>query len=77
MLDDPDHNVHTITLMEVKNLIEMDRSLLDPCIEKIKGFENDPQEYIRDQAKHIIDIYEGRTVRELAADIEAQNKKIS
>ncbi|MFX0123847.1 MAG: hypothetical protein ACFFAE_09435 [Candidatus Hodarchaeota archaeon] len=77
LLDDPDHNVHTVTLMEIRNLGELDRSLLDPYIEKIKTLENDPQEYIRDQAKHIVDIYEGRTVREFAAVIDNQNKRIS
>ena len=77
LLDDPDHNVHTVTLMEIRNLGEMDRSLLDPYIEKIRSLEDDPQEYIRDQAKHIVDIYEGRTVREFAAAIDDQNKRIS
>ncbi|MFX1507047.1 MAG: hypothetical protein ACFFDC_13210 [Promethearchaeota archaeon] len=77
LLDDPDHNVHTVTLMEIRNLGEMDRFLLDPYIEKIRSLENDPQEYIRDQAKHIVDIYEGRTVREFAAAIDDQNKRIS
>lgn len=77
LLDDPDQNVHTVTLMEIRNLGEMDQSLLDPYIEKIRALEDDPQEYIRDQAKFIIDIYEGRTIRALSADIDAQNKKIS
>ena len=77
LLDDPDHNVHTVTLMEIRNLGDMDRSLLDPYIKKIRTLENDPQEYIRDQAKHIVDIYEGRTVREFAAAIDDQNKRIS
>ncbi|UCG00941.1 MAG: hypothetical protein JSW11_15155 [Candidatus Heimdallarchaeota archaeon] len=77
LLDDPDHNVHTVTLMEIRNLGEMDRSLLDPYIEKIRTLEDDPQEYIRDQAKYIVDIYEGRTVREFAAAIDDHNKRIS
>ncbi len=77
LLDDPDHNVHTVTLMEIRNLGEMDRSLLDPYIDKIKSLEDDPQEYIRDQAKHIVDIYEGRTVREFASAIDDQNIRIS
>ncbi|MHA2366475.1 MAG: hypothetical protein ACXAC7_21140 [Candidatus Hodarchaeales archaeon] len=75
-LEESDQNVLVQVLMQIKNLGELDRELLDPYIEKIQSFSDDPQQYVRDQAKSIIDYYEGRDLSSLMANFEDLNKEI-
>ncbi|MDH5647369.1 MAG: hypothetical protein OEZ01_15270, partial [Candidatus Heimdallarchaeota archaeon] len=41
-------------LSEFRNLAEMDKQLLEPYLDMIKEYENNPQENVRDQAKLIV-----------------------
>lgn len=77
LLDDSEKTVKMMILAEFRNLGEMDKTLLDPYMDKIRSYEEDPEQYVRDQANMIIDFYEGRTVRDLAGQIDEQNKKIA
>lgn len=63
-------------LSEFWNLAEIDRALLDPYVERIRNYESDAQEYVRDNAKRIIDYYERKDIRSLASTVEEQNAKI-
>lgn len=74
--DDPDQNIQLQVLLQVKNLGEMDRELLTPYIERVKSYVEDPQQYIRDTAKSIMDFYEGRDVSSLLAKMEELNKEM-
>lgn len=65
-----------MVLAEVRNLGELDPSLLETYIEEIKGFETHQQEGVRDQARMIVDLYEGRSLRTLELSIEEQNRRI-
>ena len=65
-----------IPLFQIKNLGEMERKLLDPYIEQIKPFTQDPQQYVRDQAKAIINYYEGKDLSSLMANFETLNKEV-
>ena len=76
LLKDADQNVAIMVLMEFRNLGELNRELLIPYMELIRGFENDPEETVRSQANLIVDYMEGRDVRSLAARIDEQNAKI-
>ncbi|RMG30411.1 MAG: hypothetical protein D6732_16280 [Methanobacteriota archaeon] len=66
-----------MVLAEIRNLGEMDTSLLDPYITEIKKLENHQQEGVRDQARMVVDLYEGRSLRTLELSIEEQNRRIS
>jgi hypothetical protein len=63
-------------LSEFRNLGEMKKEFLDPYIERIKSFESDPEEDVRAQARMIVDFYEGKDVRALAASIEDMNERV-
>lgn len=77
LLQTTDSGLIVTVLMEIRNLGEMNREILEPYMEVIQGLTDDPQEYVRDQALLIMDIWEGRDFRTLAAQIEEQNKKIA
>ncbi len=76
MLNDANDVSKGMILSEIRNLGEMDKKLLDKYIAIIEGFEDNPQEIIRDQAKMIMNFYRGIDVRSLANKIEDQNEKI-
>ena len=76
-LNTANDTMKAMILSEIRNLGEMNRELLDSYIDLIRNYENSPQESIRDQAKLIVDYYEGKDVRSLANAIEEQNKKIA
>ena len=76
LLKDADQNVAIMVLMEFYNLGEMNRELLEPYMDLIRGFAGDPEETVRGQADRIIDYMEGRDVRSLAAQIDEQNARI-
>ncbi|MFX0107129.1 MAG: hypothetical protein ACFE7R_02505 [Candidatus Hodarchaeota archaeon] len=69
-------NVAMMVLSEFRNLGEMNRELLEPYMDLIRGFSDDPEEGVRGQANLIIDFMEGRDLRSLAAQIEEQNALI-
>ncbi len=73
LLTDADQNVAIMVLSEFRNLGQMNRELLEPYMNLIRRYAEDPQQYVRDQANLIIDIMEGRDLRSLAAQIEEQN----
>ena len=75
-LDSNDQYVLAATLSEFKNIAGQNRELVLPYLEKIRAKENDPQEFVRDQAIAIIDYVEKRDARSLASRIEEQNAKI-
>ena len=64
-------------LAEVRNLGEGDTSLLDRYIDEIRSLESHQQEGVRDQARMIVDLYEGRSLRTLELSIEEQNQRIA
>ncbi|MHA2303002.1 MAG: hypothetical protein ACXACD_18810, partial [Candidatus Thorarchaeota archaeon] len=76
LLIDADQNVAVAVLSEFRNLGDMNRELLEPYIILIRGFTDDPQEYVREQANQIIDFVEGRDIHSLAAQIEEHKTKI-
>jgi hypothetical protein len=65
-----------LILSEFQNLGEMSKELLDPYISKIKQYEEDPEENVRAIARQIVDYYEGKDVRSLAASIDDMNEKV-
>ena len=73
LLKDADQNLAIMVLSEFRNLGQMNSELLEPYIDIIRGYADDPQQYVRDQANLIIDIMEGRDLRSLAAQIEEQS----
>ncbi len=75
-LDSNDQYVLAATLSEFKNIAGQNRELIMPYLERIRAKENDPQEFVRDQAIAIIDFVERRDARSLASQIEEQNAKI-
>ncbi|MHA2241231.1 MAG: hypothetical protein ACXACE_06460 [Candidatus Thorarchaeota archaeon] len=76
LLVDAEQNVAVAVLSEFRNLGDMNRELLEPYIMLIRGFTDDPQEYVREQANHIIDFVEGRDIHSLAAQIEEHRTKL-
>jgi hypothetical protein len=76
LLKDADQTVAILVLSEFRNLGHMNRELLEPYMDLIRKYADDPQQYVRDQANLIIDIMEGRDLRSLAAQIEEQNALI-
>lgn len=66
-----------LVLAEVRNLGEVDTSLLDEYMDEIRAFESHQQEGVRDQARMIVDLYEGRSLRTLELSIEEQNRRIA
>ncbi len=65
-----------MVLSEMRNLGETNPQLLEPYIQGIRTLEGHDQEHVRDNARAIVDMYEGRTLRTLAMSIEEQNRKI-
>lgn len=63
-------------LGELRNLAELDKSLIEPHLQRIRGYEDSPQEYVRDQARLLVDYMEGKDVRSLADTISQQNEMI-
>jgi hypothetical protein len=76
LLVDSDQNVAVAVLSEFRNLGDMNRELLEPYMNLIRDFADDPQEYVREQANLIIDFVEGRDIHSLAAQIEEHKTKI-
>jgi hypothetical protein len=76
LLKDADQNLAIMVLSEFRNLGQMNSELLAPYMDTIRGYADDPQQHVRDQANLIIDIMEGRDLRSLAAQIEEQNMLI-
>ena len=77
LLDIANDDQDGIILNEVRNLVDFNIDLLEPYEDKIRALENHNKDMIRNQAKMIIDIVEGRTIRQLASKIDENNKKIS
>ncbi|MHA2251265.1 MAG: hypothetical protein ACXAD7_12960 [Candidatus Kariarchaeaceae archaeon] len=75
-LNEANDNQKIMILSEFRNLGEMDKALLDPYIDKMKGYEEDPEENVRMQARMIVDYYEGVDVRTLAASVEDMNEQV-
>lgn len=76
LLEDADQNLAIMVLLEFKNLGDMNRELIEPYMGLIRKYAEDPQNYVRDQANHIIDFMEGRDLRSLSFQIEQHNALI-
>lgn len=76
LLADADQNLIAMILSEFRNLAELNRELLEPHMPMIRGYLEDPQQIVRNQANLIIDYMEGRDLHTLASQIEQQNAMI-
>ncbi|OLS23771.1 MAG: hypothetical protein HeimC2_25100 [Candidatus Heimdallarchaeota archaeon LC_2] len=76
-LDKANQTSIPLVLAEIRNIAEMNKDLLDPYMDKVRSFLDNPQEAIRDQANLIVNIIEGRDLISLSSQIDEQNAKIS
>ncbi len=64
-------------LRAVRGIGERKKGALNPYIEMIQRYENNPQERVREEARLVVDHHEGKDVRSLSRQIEEQNQEIS
>ncbi|MFW9793503.1 MAG: hypothetical protein ACFFEE_04315 [Candidatus Thorarchaeota archaeon] len=76
MLEGADQNLAAMVLAEFRNMAEINRKLIEPYMDLIRKYVDDPQQYVRAQANVVIDFMEGRDLRSLAFQIEQQNAMI-